>query len=77
MRRKNVNKTKTEKLGLIKNILLIILSFLISTTLWFMGTFRDQTPVTRQLTDIPVTIVGDTALNDKNINLKGFNVFMY
>lgn len=67
MRRKNVNKTKTEKLGLIKNILLIILSFLISTALWFMGTFRDQTPVTRQLTDIPVTIVGDTALNDKNL----------
>ncbi|MBE5819105.1 MAG: hypothetical protein E7312_08670 [Clostridiales bacterium] len=67
MKRKSAKKTKTEKLGLIKNILLIILSFLISVALWFMGTFKDQTPVTRQLIDIPVTIVGENVLTDKNL----------
>ena len=67
--RKNIKTIRSEKFGLIKNVLWILLSFIIAVALWFMGTFNDQTPVTRQLTGIPVTIVGEDVLNGKDLYL--------
>ncbi len=58
---------KKKPTGFFSSSLLLIISFVIALVLWYMGTLRDQTPISKTFTDVPVEFINMNQLEEKSL----------